>query len=226
MKRIAFALIKIILLSIFYLSPGTIIASEEEVHITVESQSGLVPGQNVNISLLMNNNFMIQSGSLFLYYDPDILTPLSPYCTNVATGASLAAYPIGAPAGKYMALEIDILSDKNYGPYTYNICDLTFQFHGGITTLVFATDSSYIYDPNGNYCYINFTIGNASGTCQQVTSKNAGDWNTESTWNPENIPNRSTDAIIANMPVIIQGNTGQRCHNLTMGPASGLTLNQ
>jgi len=226
MKRIKFTLPTVILLMGLNLFPFALAAQEEDqIYIFVVSQSGLVPEQNVSISILMNNEFPIQNGSLFLYYDADILTPVSPYCTNVNQGATLAAFPIGATAGKYSALEIDIESDINSGPDTYKLCDLTFQFHGGNTILLWDIDSCFIYDQNGNYSYIEFTIGNASGQYKQVTSKSAGQWNAESTWNPEIIPNRSADAIIANMPVTVTDSTGRRCHNLTIGHASGLTLN-
>ena len=225
MKRIKVALRAVILLMGLNLFSLTIAAQEDQIYIFVVSQSGLVPEQNVTLSILMNNEFPIQHGSLFLYYDADILTPISPYCTNVAQGATLAGFPIGATSGKYSALEMDIESDTNSGPDTYKLCDLTFQFHGGNTILLWDIDSCFIFDQNGNYCYIEFTIGNASGQYRQVTSKGAGQWNKEGTWNPEIIPNRSADAIIANMPVTVPDSTGQRCHNLTIGHAGGLTIN-
>ncbi|MCX6250863.1 MAG: hypothetical protein NTX61_08930 [Bacteroidetes bacterium] len=226
MKRIIFTLSTVILLLIFNLFPFTTVAQEDQVYIFVVSQSGLVPDQNVSISLLMNNEFLIQNGSLFLYYDADILTPISPYYSNVAPGANLTALPIGPTAGKYSAIEIDIESDTSSGADTYKLCDLTFQFHGGNTALLWDIDSSFIFDLNGNYSYIEFTIGNAGGQYRQVTSAKAGQWNTASTWNPEIIPNRSADAIIANMPVTVPDSTDQRCHNLTISHAGGLTLNQ
>ncbi len=225
MKRMKFTLPALILLLGFNLFSFTIAAQEDQIYIFVVSQSGLVPEQNVSISILMNNEFSIQNGSLFLYYDADILTPVSPYCTNVDPGAALTAFPIGVTLGKYSALEIDIESDTNSGPYTYKLCDLTFQFHGGNTILLWDIDSCFIFDENGNYSYIEFTIGNANGQYRQVTSKSAGQWNTASTWDPEIIPNRSADAIIANMPVTVPESTGQRCHNLTIGHAGGLTVN-
>ena len=226
MKRMKFTLPALILLMGFNLFSFTIAAQEEDqVYIFVVSQSGLVPEQNVSISILMNNEFPIQNGSLFLYYDADILAPVSPYCANVAQGATLTAFPIGTTSGKYSALEIDIESDTNSGPGIYKICDLTFQFHGGNTILLWDIDSCFIFDQNGNYSYIEFAIGNASGQYRQVTSKSAGRWNTESTWNPEIIPNRSADAIIANIPVTVTDSTGLRCHNLTIGHAGGLTMN-
>ena len=226
MKRIKFTLPAVILLMGFNLLSFTIAAQEDQIYIFVVSQSGLVPEQNVNISILMNNEFSIQNGSLFLYYDADILTPVSPYCTNVAQAATLTAFPIGVTSGKYSALEIDIESDTIAGPDIYKLCDLTFQFHGGNSILLWDIDSCFIIDMNGNYCYIEFTIGHASGQYRQVTSKSNGQWNMESTWSPEIIPNRSADAIIADMPVTVPDSTVHRCHNLTIGPAGGLTLNR
>ncbi|MCX6266242.1 MAG: hypothetical protein NTW16_02645 [Bacteroidetes bacterium] len=225
MKRISFTLQALFILMGFILFSFTVAAQEEDqAYIFVVSKSGLVPEQNVSISVLMNHEFPIQTGSLFLYYDADILTPVSPYFTNVDLGATLAAFPIGSTAGNYSALEIDIESDTNSGPYTYKLCDLTFQFHGGKTILLWDIDSSFIFDQNGNYCYIEFRIGSASGQYRQVTSKNAGHWNNASTWNPEIIPNRSADAIVADMPVTVPDSTVQHCHNLTIGQTGGLTL--
>ncbi|MEI6899281.1 MAG: hypothetical protein WCL00_05345, partial [Bacteroidota bacterium] len=226
MKRIKFTFATFILLLGLNLFSFSVAAQEEDqIYIFVVNQSGLVPEQNVPISILMKNEFHIQHGSLFLYYDADILTPISPYCTNVAQGVTLSAFPIGATAGKYSALEMNIESDTNSGPDPYKLCDLNFQFHGGNTILLWDIDSCFIFDQNGNYCYIEFAIGYATGLYKQVTSKNAGHWNAESTWNPEIIPNRSADAIIANMPVTLTDSTGQRCHNLTIGHAGGLTMN-
>jgi hypothetical protein len=227
MSRIVISPITVIFFLIMYLFHFTAVAQEEEqIYIFLENQSGLVPDQNVSISFKINNEFPMQNGSLFLYYDADILTPISPYCSNVVSGSTLAAYPIGATAGKYSALEIDILNNVNVGSATYKLCDLTFQFHGGNTILLWDIDSCFIFDMNSNYCYIEFAMGNASGQHRQIASKNPGQWNMTSTWNPEIIPNRSADAIIAKMPVTVPDSTVQRCHNLTIGHAGGLTLNR
>jgi len=226
MKRIKFTMPAVILLMGLNMFSFSVAAQEDQIYIFVVSQSGLVPEQNVTISILMNNEFPVQNGSLFLYYDADILTPVSPYCSNVAQGATLAGHPIGATSGKYSALEMDIESDTNSGPDTYKLCDLTFQFHGGNSMLLWDIDSCFIFDQNGNYCYIEFTIGNATGPYKQVTSKRAGNWNAESTWDPEIIPNRSADVIIANSPVTVTDSTGRRCHDLTIGHTGSLTMHR
>jgi len=190
----------------------------------------------VGIPLTVNNFSTIGGFTLYLEYDPAVITYLNTFTKNPAFGSSFQVGDNEGPNGKrYIVIQwygtsVTLANESvlctlnfNYPAPNCNPCSLTWFDNGASCEYTDNLGNVLIDMPQSTF-YADGVV--ASGLHPTWTGAVSGNWNDPANWNSCGVPNLARNAIIPNVapnlfPVI---NTSGSCKSLTVQSGATLTV--
>ncbi|MDX9906286.1 MAG: hypothetical protein RBS55_06840 [Bacteroidales bacterium] len=190
----------------------------------------------LNIPLTVNNFTTIAGLTLYLEYDPAVITYLNTFTKNPSFGSSFQVGDNEAPNGyRYIVIQwygssvtlpdgaVLCILNFNYLSPNCNPCNLTWFDNGASCEYTDDLGNVLIDMPQSTF-YADGVV--ASGLHPTWTGAVSGNWNDPANWNSCGVPNLARNAIIPNVapnlfPVI---NTSGSCKSLTVQSGATLTV--
>jgi hypothetical protein len=221
-------LFKILMFIILFGLSNTLFA---QIDFYVIGQSSLTPGSTTTVQVRISSPTTLSLGyDININYDKNVLTYVSRTPFYPTTGpldwyVSTSLNPNGIVLG-YSNISGGVM---NTYPSNTLVCELTFTFNGGTTTLTADDNAGGFYDVMYAYLSATFHSGTTSGSFATITSvAGGGNWSAPASWNLGHIPNTSNGNVVINSasatPLMMDATYAVN-GDLTINAGKALTLN-